>query len=291
LTRTPTLPIEEAVAFEKVNKFLNSKARNSDSTKKGYSIALSHFQFFLKNNTQYNVETVLTSLEKKEMDVYNLLDDFIDYLENRIDVYNGNTKLSQKTIAFYIAAVKSYLEYFDVEISSKKLRNKVTMPKILRRKKETLNQKKIRNMLLACNNDRLKVFLLILASGGTRSIETLSIRNKDIDFEESPTKLHILAENTKTKQERDVYISDEAFRELKKFVETKYNDKFENIKANYPNGLVFSNWRTEKIQPIGIYGALHKQFFKLLKKMKWHRGKMGKVYNEEKYHFIYSEIM
>ena len=123
LTRTLTLPIEEAIAFGKVNKFLSSKARNSESTKKSYSIALSHFQFFLKNKTSNNIETILTSLEKKETNVYDLLDDFIDYLGNRIDTYNGNTKLSQKTIAFYIAGVKSYLEFFDVEISSKKLRN------------------------------------------------------------------------------------------------------------------------------------------------------------------------
>jgi len=80
LTRTLTLPIEEAVAFEKVNKFLNSKGRKSESTKKGYSIALSHFQFFLKNNTSKNIETILPSLEKKEMNVYDLIENFINYL-------------------------------------------------------------------------------------------------------------------------------------------------------------------------------------------------------------------
>ncbi len=143
----------------------------------------------------------MIALIKKQADVYELLDDFVEYLRNRMDIYNGKTKLSQKTIAFYIAGVKSYLEYFDVEISSKKLRNKVTMAKILRRKKETLNQKRIRNMLIACNNDRLKVFILVLASSGTRSMETLSIRNRDVTFEGSTTKLHIIAENTKTKQE------------------------------------------------------------------------------------------
>ena len=285
LTRRLTLPIGEAVAFEKVIKFLNSKARNSESTKKGYSIALSHFLFFLKNNTQYNVETILTSLDKKEMNVYDLLDDFINYLDNRIDVYNGNTKLSEKTKAFYIAAVKSYLEKFDVEISSKKLRNKVTMPKILRRKKETLSQKKIRDILLACTNDRLKVFILVLASAGTRSIETLSIRNQDINFEESPTKLHIIAENTKTKQERDAYISDEAFKELKRFVESKYNEKLENIKSNYPNDLVFSSWRTDKIQPIGIYGVLHKQFASLLSKIEMAQRKDGQGVQRRKISF------
>jgi hypothetical protein len=48
MTRTLTLPIKEAVAFGKVNKFLNSKARNSESTKKSYTIALAHFEIFLK---------------------------------------------------------------------------------------------------------------------------------------------------------------------------------------------------------------------------------------------------
>lgn len=285
LTRTLTLPIDEAVAFGKVNKFLNSKARNSESTKKGYSIALSHFQQFLKNSNSYNIESVLEPLKEKQIDVYDLFDDFIDYLRNRIDVYNGDTKLSEKTIAFYIAGVKSFLEYFDVEISAKKLRNKVTMPKILRRKKEVLNQKKVRNMLLACNNNRLKVFLLVLASGGTRSTETLSIRNRDIDFEESPTKLHIIAENTKTKQDRDVYISDEAFRELKKFVQRKYGDDLRNIKSKHPNDLVFSSWKTDKIQPIGIYGVLHKQFVNLLRKIEMAQRKDGQGIQRRKISF------
>ena len=285
MTRTLTLPIKEAVTFGKVIKFLNSKARNSESTKKGYTIALAHFQIFLQKSTQYNLETILVPLEKKQIDVYDLLDDFIDYLRNRIDVYNGDTKLSEKTIAFYIAGVKSYLEKYDVEISSKKLRNKVTMPKILRRKKETLNQKKIRNMLLACTNDRLKVFLLVLGSGGTRSMETLSIRNRDVDFEESPTKLHIIAENTKIKQERDVYISDEAFGQLKKFVERKYNDELKNIKSNYPNDLVFSSWKTDRIQPSGIYGVLHKQFANLLRKIEMAQRKDGQGIQRRKISF------
>ena len=285
MTRTLTLPIQEAVSFERVNKFLNSKARNSESTKKGYTIALAHFQIFLKKATKYDLENILEPLEKKEIDVYYLLDDFIDYLRNRIDVYNGNTKLSEKTIAFYIAGVKSYLEKYDVEISSKKLRNKVTMPKILRRKKEILNQKKIRDMLIACNNDRLKVFILVLASGGTRSMETLSIRNRDVYFEELPTKLHIIAENTKTKQDRDVYISDEAFLALRKFVESKYKDKFENIKLKFPNDLVFSSWRTDKIDPRGIYGVLHKQFAGLLNKIEMAQRKDGQGIQRRKISF------
>jgi integrase len=286
MTRTLTLPINEAVAFGKVNKFLKSKARNSDSTKKGYTIALSHFQYFLKTCTKHNIETILTPLENKEINVYELLDDFIDYLGNRIDEYNNNTKLSKNTIAFYIAGVKSYLEYHDVEISSKKLRNKVTMPKILRRKKEALNQKKIRDMLLSCNHDRLKVFILVLASAGTRAMETLAIRNRDIIFEEgSPVKLHIMAENTKTGVDRDAYISDEAFRELKRLVERKYKDNLENIKSGYPNELVFSSWKTDRIEARGIYGVLHKQFANLLTKIEMAQRKDGQGTQRRKISF------
>lgn len=286
MTRTLTLPIEEAVAFVKVNKFLKSKGRNSESTKKGYTIALSHFQYFLKVSTKYNIETILDPLIKKKINVYELLDDFVDYLENRVDEYNNNTKLSDKTKAFYIAGVKSYLEYYDIEISAKKLRNKVTMPKILRRQKEPLNQNKIRNMLLSCNHDRLKVFILVLSSAGTRAMETLGVRNKDIIFEEgSPVKLHIMAENTKTGLDRNAYISDEAFRELKRFVESKYKDKLENIKSKNPNDLIFSSWRTEKIQPRGIYGVFHKQFSNLLNKVEMAQRKDGQGTQRRKISF------
>jgi hypothetical protein len=76
LTRTLTLPIQEAVAFEKVKRFLNSKGRNSNSTKnstkKGYTIGLSHFQTFLKKGTKNNLETILNPLEKKTPNTYKL---------------------------------------------------------------------------------------------------------------------------------------------------------------------------------------------------------------------------
>jgi len=288
LTRTLTLLIRETLEFAKVKRFLNSKSRNSEQTKKTYTIALAHFQTFLLSTPAYNtydVETILPALTKKKKNVYDLFEDFIDYLRNRQDQYNDNTKLSEKSQLLYIAAVKSYLEKYDVEISSKKMRDKVTIPKVYRRKKETLNQKKIRNMLIACNNDRLKVFILVLASGGTRSTETLAIRNRDVDFEVLPAKLHIIAENTKTKQDRDVYISDEAFQALRKFVESKYKDKFENIKSNFPNDLVFSSWRTDKIEPRGIYGVLHKQFANLLRKIEMAQRKDGQGIQRRKISF------
>ncbi len=65
------------------------------------------------------------------------------------------------------------------------------MPKMYREDEEPLDVSDIRKILLSCNNRRLKIYLLVLASGCMRTAEALAIRLKDIDFIVSPTKIHI----------------------------------------------------------------------------------------------------
>lgn len=172
-----------------VEKFLSSKARNSQQTKRVYSFALAHFEKFLSKD-DYNLENILVALTKDKVNVYDLLDRFVNYL------ITITPKLSEASIELYIAGVKSYLEYYDIDISSNKFRRKVTMPKKRRINKEPLDAETIRSLLLACNNQRLKVFLLILASSGMRASEAITLRDTDINFNSSPTKIHIRAENS-----------------------------------------------------------------------------------------------
>jgi len=93
----------------------------------------------------------------------------------------------------------------------------------------------------------LKALLLVLGSSGMRVGEALSLRNGDVNFDLSPTIIHIRAENAKTSQERDVYISDEAARELKKFIHSRYGVKDEF--KEYPNHFIFTkrNLRRETL--------------------------------------------
>ena len=58
-----------------------------------------------------------------------------------------------------------------------------------REDEEPIDASDIRKILLACNNRRLKTLLLFLASGAMRVTECLAIRNMDIDFTVSPTKM------------------------------------------------------------------------------------------------------
>jgi integrase len=75
-----------------------------------------------------------------------------------------------------MAAVRSYLAYYDIDTIPSKFKRKVKMPKMYREDEEPLDASDIRKILLACNNRRLKSYLLVLASGGMRAIEGLAIR-------------------------------------------------------------------------------------------------------------------
>jgi integrase len=133
--------------------------------------------------------------------------------------------LSAGSVRQYIVGLRSYLAYYDIDVIPSKFRRKVKMPKILHRDQEAIDVKDIRNLLLNCSNRRLKTFILVLASGGMRSSECLAIRLKDCDFSVSPTKIHIRPEFSKTRVSRDIYISNEATKYLKDWIEWKYRHK------------------------------------------------------------------
>jgi len=264
MQRVRTLQIEETAKFPKVEEFLNRKSRRSQQTKKSYLIALAHFQTFLSNSHyDYNIQSILMPLSQKSIDIYSVFNDFVDYLLSRKD--NFTTKLSPATISFYIAGVKSYLEYYEIDIISKKFQNKVTLPDKYHGNTEGIDIDDIRNILEACDNTRLKAFILVLASSGMRALEACSLRNCDIDFSSSPSKVHIRAVTTKTKQANDIYISDEATKKVQAFIESKYKSAFDSAMTEFPNELVFG--KEKEVKPINIYKRLQENFAALLKNL------------------------
>jgi integrase len=250
-----TLQFNETDKSEKVQDFLITKAIRSQRTKNVYRFALSHFQTFLSTSEykDYNIEGILIPLNEKTIDVYLVLRKFIHYLSAR---EYSDSKLSPATVSLYVAGVRSYLEHHDIDISPHKFKKRVTMPKQYRDTKAAINAEDIRTLLLACTNARLKCFILVLASSGMRANEALSLRIRDIDFSKSPTKVHIRAEISKTKQGNDVYISDEAAKEIKKLIDSK-----QAINPN-SNDLIFGIYK--ETQTISIYKTLRQHFINLL---------------------------
>jgi integrase len=187
------LQIASQIDFPKVRTFLESVARGSKSSKNSYEIGLKHLQSFLNTTTSnssthsnqssnayhhHDIETILLALQSNKLNVYELLDSFVSYLVNM----PLQPPIAVTSVTLYVYAVRSYLQYHDIDINPSKFRRRVRLPKIPREDERPIDSSEIRNILLACNNRRVKAYMLVLASGGMRAIEGLAIRYRDLDF-------------------------------------------------------------------------------------------------------------
>jgi integrase len=277
----------------KVQDFLESVGRNSKNTKITYSYSLNHFRKFLDDKYGYTltIGNILDKINSKELDVYTIINNFITFLDN-------SKKITNRSIKHYVVALKSYLQFYDVEISQQKFRHRVKMPKQYHENEEPIDYEEIREILKACDNRRLKAYLYVLASGGMRANEALALRIKDVDFSESPTKVHISRDN-KTKTPRDIYISDEATKELKRWLTYKYNKRRKSkrpIQDKSDNHLIFTKYFEDSIEPSTLYNKLNVAFHHVLKTANLEEIKEGSHSNRRKIvlnsfrHFVYTTI-
>ncbi|MGB7881412.1 MAG: tyrosine-type recombinase/integrase, partial [Nitrososphaeraceae archaeon] len=247
----------------RVQQFLSSKERGSVYYNLGYKTSLAYlFQFLNAKYNNLTLETIIDSIKPGNIDVYRFLDEFVTYLSQP-------KSLSQSTINQYLTCIKSYFQYHDVDIVPYKFKKRVVLPKIPREDEAAIDQKDIRTILLQCHNRRLKTYLLVLASSGVRATEACAIRVRDCNFDESPTKLHVRAEYTKTKRSRDVYISDEASRYLKEWIEYRFRidlNKAKRLDEKIGDCLSFQVHDVKKrnITPRSIYVKLLLQFHTVL---------------------------
>ena len=245
-----TIKLYPEIDTPKVRQFVDAKARNSVNTAKGYREGIYRLAQFLKGNyPQYDIETIT---QAKELDFYKVIDQYITFLSKR--------NLSTATIKVFVAAVRNYFQYNDIEIVPWKFKNKVTMPKDRKEDEYALDKEEIRKILVRINNRRLKAFCAVLACAGMRPVEALAIRNKDIDFTLRPTKLYMQAKYAKNKLPREVYITTEASEFLKDWLIFKYEDGRRN---KDPDDLVFAVMKDAT--PQGMYGLVAAEFRDVLK--------------------------
>jgi hypothetical protein len=83
----------------KVGTYLDSIKRNSVASEQAYLNGLRTFQRFL-DIVNINLETVLVSLRRQEISIYELLERFVSYLLQK--------NLSIPSISLYVSAVKSF---------------------------------------------------------------------------------------------------------------------------------------------------------------------------------------
>ncbi|MGA9170997.1 MAG: site-specific integrase, partial [Nitrososphaeraceae archaeon] len=205
---------------EFVEKYIANIRAMSKSTANVYNFRLKSFNDFVLNeyDNTTSLEILIKNLKNEQKDPYDVLIKYIAYLQSK-------RNLSSLTLKQWVVTAKNFLEYHDVEISPRKFKLKVKLPKVVRKDKVALCKEDIIEILNACSDIRLKTYVMLLAATGMRAVEALSIRIKDIDFESSPVKLFIHGENTKTKVDRSVYLTNEVAKQLSSWLDYKYRTR------------------------------------------------------------------
>jgi hypothetical protein len=118
----------------KVLAFLSSILRNSRKSKYTYQHGLIHFQkFIVKTYPNYNIETILGPLSRNEINLYEMLEGFVSYMTST------NPDLTPNSMKVYVASIRSYLAYYDIDVIPSKFKRKVRMPKVYREDEEPLD--------------------------------------------------------------------------------------------------------------------------------------------------------
>jgi integrase len=152
-----------------VNTFLDSVQWGSKNTRRLYRTALNHFENFLNSTRKQTPDTILSLLQNQHINTYELLDQFVSYLTRQEEV-------SAASLKTYMAVVRSYLEYNDIDISNAKFKGKVKTPKTYTDPEEPLTLTDIRTLLEYNSNHRLRTYILLLLSSGMRAMEACSLR-------------------------------------------------------------------------------------------------------------------
>ena len=234
----------QVLAGNQVNTFLDSIQRGSNNTRKSYRTGLHHFERYLKSKEQTS-DTIISLLQNQHINTYELLDQFVSYLTRQ--------NISAASLKTYIAVVRSFLEYKDIDISNAKFKRKVKMPKTYTDPEEPLTLTDIRLLVEYNSNHRLRTYILLLVSSAMRAMEACSLRLQDVDFTTNPTRITIRREYSKTKRIRTIYCSDEASKHLQKLIEMR--------PSKQPQDLIFALEDGKK--PESLYTRLLEQFQKL----------------------------
>ena len=230
------------------------------------------------------VSTYLVSIcvKKNTIDVYNILGKFIVYLKH------CNKNISPNSLKNHIITVKNFFEYSDIDISPRKFKLKVKLPKIIRKNQEGLSKEDVVDILNACSDIRLKTYVMFLAAGGFRAVEALSVRIKDLELESKPATVFLRGEYTKTKADRIVFLTEELTEQLRSWLTYKYRkrricrsmmDNKQNVDRRKTiteyrtpdkneNDLIFAVYQSKKMPyPDYIYDDIAKSFSKTSDRM------------------------
>ena len=164
------------------------------------------------------------------------LDTFVGFLDEEhedivisINKFTGTEtyfkKKSPKTIQLYFSWIKLYLRsVHGIKSASEDVKDLITFPNQIKYQREALTLKQLKAIMSNASPQRRALYY-VLVSSGMRLGEALTLTKNNLFLNESPVKVKLFAENTKTNEERETYLSSEAIEKLKPFLENLEGDE------------------------------------------------------------------
>ena len=263
-----------------ISKYVKNVSNMSKSTADEYLTRLTSFKSFISSEFNLQIDDLIKKIKEGNKDVFEVLNEYGSHL--------GDTNISSITIKQRVVTVKNFFEYHDIDISPRKFKLKVKLPRTIRRNKEALSKEDVTDILNACSDIRLKTYVMLLASTGMRAQEALSLRIKDIDLDEKsmPARFSVRGEFTKTRTDRIGFLTNEMAQQLKLWLDYKYRTRrvsYNNMQNTSSKNRTITEYRTptkddtdlvfavyqNKITPkiISLYQDLVKSFAKTLDRM------------------------
>ena len=208
--------ISQSVATENaLSKYIKSISMMNSASAREYSLRLRGFGNFITMRYKMTLDDLIKKINEGTLDPYDVLTNYVAHLQASYNV-------STLTLKQRVTTAKNFLEYFDVDISPRKFKLKVKLPKVVRKDIQALTKEVITNILNACSDIRLKTYVMLLAATGMRASEALSIRLVDCDLRANPPRLQIRGEYTKTKVSRFVFLTQELVQQISLWLEYKH---------------------------------------------------------------------
>jgi integrase len=221
----PSLPIRQSSPplinnSSAISKYVKNVSIMNKTTAYVYLRRLISFKNFLSDAFDgLTVDELIMRIREGNEGVFELINGYSSYL--------SNTNISTNTMKQRVVTVRNFLEYNDIDISPRKFKLKIKLPKTVRKNKEALSKEDVTDILNACSDIRLKTYVMLLASTGMRAQEALSLRIKDFDLNENsdPVRFFVRGEYTKTRTDRSAFLTNETARQLRLWIDYKYRTR------------------------------------------------------------------
>jgi len=187
---------------------------HSYSTVSSYRLAITNkhktgFREFLVQKYSIDEFELIKKVNDESLDIYKILNEYVVFLDS-----NG---YKPKSITSRMPAVKGYLRNLGLRFNSEDYKQMVRIPRVIRQREEPVTKELI-TKLQRNLPPKLQTVVLVLSSSGMRLGELVQLELDDIDFETNPTTIRLRAETTKTRTERQTFLTTEATNSLKEYL-------------------------------------------------------------------------